>query len=136
MNPNRPGFQRSFGILRRSRNGVALPMMAMLSVVFLAFLGLVFDTGLLVWRKRTMQAAADAGAFEGAHEALRGNAARVAGSGRYSVRLNGYTHDADGVTVEINRPPLSGPNQNTSHVEAIVRRSSSLFFMPIFGMHP
>jgi hypothetical protein len=109
-------------------------MMAMLSVLFLAFLGLVFDTGLLMWKKRTMQGAADAAAWDGTHEALRGNAARVIGAGRYSARRNGYTHNADNVTVEINRPPLSGPNQNNDHVEAIVRQPSSLYFMPILGI--
>ena len=119
---------------RGRRSGIALPMMAMLSVVFLAFLGLVFDTGLLMWKKRTMQAAADAAAWEGAHENLRGNTTRIVGAGRYSARRNGYTHSTENIIVEINSPPLSGPNQNSDHVEAIVRQPSALFFMPILGI--
>ncbi len=118
----------------KNRSGVALPMMAMLSVVFLAFLGLVFDTGLLMWKKRTMQAAADAAAWDGAHENHRDNTTRIIGAGRYSARLNGYTHGIDGVTVDINRPPTTGPNQNLNHVEAIVRQTSALSFMPILGI--
>ena len=119
---------------RGRRSGIALPMMAMLSVVFLAFLGLVFDTGLLMWKKRTMQAAADAAAWDGAHENLRGNTTRIVGAGRYSARRNGYTHSTENIIVEINSPPLSGPNQNNDHVEAIVRQPSALFFMPILGI--
>ena len=122
-------------VKRSNRSGVALPMMAMLAFVFLAFLGLVFDSGFVMWKKRTMQAAADAAAFDGAHEVLRGNSTRVIGAGKYSARINGYRDGSEGVAVTINRPPTSGPNQDNNHVEAIIRQTSSTFFLPVLGIN-
>ena len=96
----------------RSRSGVALPMMAVLTTVFLGFLGLVFDTGHMVYKKRTMQVAADAAAVDGAYETLRGNSSRITSAGEYSARINGYTDGVDTVSVVINNPPADGTNQN------------------------
>ena len=59
---------------RKSRRGVALPMMALLIAVLRAFAGLVLDGGRLYFEKRKVQAAADAGAFAGAH-VIRGRIA-------------------------------------------------------------
>ncbi|HUG80189.1 MAG TPA: pilus assembly protein TadG-related protein [Bryobacterales bacterium] len=118
----------------RSRNGIALPMMAVLTTVFLGFLGLVFDTGYMVYKKRTMQAAADAAAVDGAYETLRANSNRITSAGKYSARINGYTDGADNVTVVINNPPAAGPNQNARHVEAVVSQTSPTFFLGILGI--
>jgi hypothetical protein len=118
----------------RSRSGIALPMMAVLTTVFLAFLGLVFDTGYMVYKKRTMQAAADAAAIDGAYETLRANNGRVTSAGKYSARINGYTDGVDSVAVLINTPPAAGPNQNAQHVEAIVSQTSPTFFLGILGI--
>ena len=134
MNPCQRRNEHGIATLR-NRRGVALPMMAMLAVVFLAFLGLVFDSGFVMWKKRTMQAAADAAAFDGAHEVLRNNTARIISAGKYSARLNGYEDGDNGILVAINRPPTSGPNQDNNHVEAIVSQTSSTFFLPILGIN-
>ena len=117
------------------RAGVALPMMAILAAVFLAFLGLVFDSGYVVYKKRAMQAAADAAAVDAAYEVKRSNNSRIASAGRYSARINGYSHGTDGVAVAINNPPSSGPNQNAQHVEAIVSQASPTFFLRILGIN-
>ncbi|MDA1312622.1 MAG: pilus assembly protein TadG-related protein [Acidobacteria bacterium] len=120
--------------MNRSRSGIALPMMAVLTTAFLAFLGLVFDTGYMVYKKRTMQAAADAAAIDGAYETLRLNNSRITSAGKYSARINGYTDGVADVTVLINNPPAAGPNQNAQHVEAIVSQTSPTFFLGILGI--
>lgn len=119
----------------QNRSGVALPMMAVLAAVFLAFLGLVFDMGYVVYRKRVMQAAADAAAVDGAYEVKRTNSNRVTAAGRFSARINGYSHGTDNVSVTINNPPTSGPNQNAQHVEAIVSQPAPTFFLGILGIN-
>lgn len=119
----------------QKRSGVALPMMAILAAVFLAFLGLVFDAGYVVYKKRAMQAAADAAAVDGAYEVKRSNSGRITSAGRYSARINGYGHGTDNVAVAINNPPVGGPNQNAQHVEAIVSQASPTFFLGILGIN-
>ena len=109
-------------------------MMAALATVFLAFLGLVFDTGYMVYKKRTMQAAADAAAVDGAYEVKRGNNSRMTSAGRYSARINGYEDGVDSVAVLINNPPSAGPNQNAQHVEAVISQTSPTFFLAILGI--
>ncbi len=85
------------GLRTRGRRGVALIMMALLFAVFLAFSGLVFDIGFIVFKKRLLQSAADAAAFDGAIEKLRGNTGRITSAGKYSARINGYTDGVDNV---------------------------------------
>ena len=118
----------------RSQKGIALPMMAVLTTVFLAFLGLVFDTGYVVYKKRTLQHAADAAAVDAAYETLRSNSSRIISAGKYSARINGYADGVDTVTVVINNPPSGGPNQNARHVEAVVSQTAPTFFLGILGI--
>ena len=68
------------GSARNSRRGIALPMMAILFAVLLAFMGLVLDGGHIYFQKRRMQFAADAGSYAGAQEVMRRNTGLVQSS--------------------------------------------------------
>ena len=129
---NRPGT--AWTRLRTDRRGIALPMMAILFAVLLAFMGLVLDGGRIYFEKRHMQAAADAGALGGAHEVLRGNTGLIVQSAHDSTVLNGYADGLSNVDVQVNYPPTSGPHQDPNYVEVIISRPVPTYFMPILNI--
>jgi Flp pilus assembly protein TadG len=120
-------------LITRTKKGIALPMMAVLAFVFLAFLGLVFDGGLLYFKKRWMQSAADAAAYGAAHEILRERQGKTKGdivaTGREDAARNGFTDGEAQTTVTINNPPTAGPNQNNGFVEAIIEQTAPTYFI-------
>jgi uncharacterized membrane protein len=88
--------------------------------VVMAFAGLALDASYMYFRKRAMQTAADAGAYAGALELLRGNTSPTAAA-KNDTALNGFTDGASSVAVSVNYPPSSGSKSgNTSFVEVIV----------------
>ena len=102
-------------------------MMGLLLAVFLAFMAIILDGGYLYFEKRRMQLAADAGSWDGAWELLRGNSSRMVSAGRYSARLNGFTHGEDGADVQITL-------LNTTDVEAVVQKPVPTFFANVFNV--
>ena len=109
-------------------------MMAILLAVFLGFVGLVLDGGRMLLQKRRMQFAADAAAWAGAQEILRGNTIDYEVQGRHDSMMNGFDHGVDGVDVQLNNPPTTGPRTtDAAFVEAIVRQPQPLTFMRILG---
>ena len=101
--------------------------MGLLLGVFLAFMTIILDGGYLYFEKRRMQLAADAGSCDGAWELLRDNSGRIVSAGRYSARLNGYTHGVDGADVQITQ-------LNATDVEAVVRKPVPMFFANVFNV--
>lgn len=126
-NPSRPN--------RKNRRGIALPMMALLIAVLLAFAGLVLDGGRLYFEKRKMQAAADAGAFAGAHEVKRGNTGRVDIASKEDARLNSYEHGVGTIQIDVNNPPLSGEFQNNGFVEVVIQQEIPTYFMRVLNFN-
>ena len=119
---------------RSQQRGVALPMMAMLLAVFMAFVGLVLDGGRMLLQKRRMQFAADAAAWAGAQEILRGNTSDYQVQGRHDSMMNGFDHGVEGVDVQLNNPPTTGPRTtDAAFVEAIVQQPQPLTFMRILS---
>lgn len=98
---------------------VALTMTAMLMAV-----GLAVDAGQLYVARRTMQEAADAGAYAGAVAIYQGGtSAQAAAAATTDVTRNGYVHGGDGglTSVVVNNPPTSGPHiADPKYVEVIV----------------
>jgi hypothetical protein len=116
-------------------------MMAILFAVLLAIAGLVLDGGHIYFEKRHMQAAADAGAYGGAHELRRGSRpgldveTAILQGGRYDAELNGYEHGKGSIDVTVNHPPASGPNSGSmNHVEVIIMRTVPTYFMRILNI--
>ena len=132
--PNRPGT--AWTRLRTDRRGIALPMMAILFVVLLAFMGLVLDGGRIYFEKRRMQFAADAGSYAGAHEVRRGNTGLVVLASRTDAELNGYEHGAGTKEVDVYHPPVSGNYAgNSGFVEVVVSETVPTYFMSVLNIN-
>lgn len=115
-----------------SRRGIFLVVFAIAIGPLMALAGLVLDGGMLYFEKRRMQAAADAGAFAGAHEVQRGNDTMWRDAAWTDAAMNRYDNNASDVTVTVNRPPLSGPNTgNNRAVEVIIEKSVPTTFMRV-----
>jgi Putative Flp pilus-assembly TadE/G-like len=114
----------------RSREKGSILMLGTLTMfVVTAFAGLSLDASYMYFHKRAMQTAADAGAYGGALELLRGNTG-VTAAAKSDTALNGFTDGTGSVTVTVNSPPLSGSKSgNTSFVEVIVSHPQPTWFM-------
>jgi hypothetical protein len=99
-----------------------------LTVLF-CFSGLALDVGMVQVRKLQLQHAADAAALGALYEKARGNAGWVA-AGKADAALNGFTDAANGVTITIQSPPVSGAySGNSNAVQANVIQSYHTAFM-------
>ena len=91
--------------------------MALTLSALLGMAGLATDVGLVLYKQRQMQTAADAAAFSAAIalptglSAARAEAKAVAGE-------DGFVDGANGVTVTVNNPPAS-PDANASNANAV-----------------
>lgn len=114
---------------RDSEKGSILLLGTITMFVVLAFTGLALDASYMYFHKRNMQTAADAGAYGGALEILRGNSG-VTAAAKNDTALNGFTDGSDGVTVTVNNPPLSGSKTgDTNFVEVIISHPQATWFM-------
>jgi hypothetical protein len=105
----------------RKQKGQVLVQVAMLMVVFLAFMALAIDMGHVFNERRHMQNAADAGALAGAWEICFGDPARAEQTAReYAVERN----DAQSADVSI-----AG-----GQVTVYAREDTGLYFARVFGI--
>ena len=117
--------------LRNKEAGSILMLGALTLAVVTAFAGLALDASYMYFHKRAMQTAADAGAYGGALEVLRGKTDAVAAA-KNDTALNGFTHGSNNVTVTVNTPPLSGSKAgNASFVEVIISHPQPTWFMRV-----
>lgn len=123
----------------RNENGQTLVLTALTMTAMFGFLALALDVGILFKTRRNVQIAADAAATNGAlNFYYYSDVARAQAAGRAASKANHFEDGVDGVTVTINAPPLSGPNQSVGNkpngfVEAIVSKPVSTLFMGTFG---
>ncbi len=114
--------------------GSALVLTAGLMVVLTGFMGLALDVGSLYHVRRVVQTAADAGALGGGTEIHRGQTGFIATSALSATAENGYADGTNGVTVTVNRPPITGPYAgDAAAVEVLIAQPSPTYFMRIFG---
>jgi hypothetical protein len=115
---------------RRNREkGSILMLGAVVIFVVMAFAGLALDASYMYFHRRAMQTAADAGAYSGALEILRGNTDATAAA-KTDTALNGFTDGSGNVTVTVNSPPASGSKAgNASFVEVIISHPQPTWFM-------
>jgi hypothetical protein len=108
---------------------------ALTIVVLVAFLGLALDASYMYFHKRTMQTAADAGAYAGALEKLRGTV-DVTSAVKKDTSLNGFKDGTNSVTVDVNSPPLTGPKTgDVNFVEVIVTHAQPTWFMQMLSFN-
>ncbi len=120
---------RNSARISKSEKGSILMLGALTIFVVTAFVGLALDACYMYFHKRAMQAAADAGAYGGAFEILRGNSDAVAAA-KNDTALNGFTDGSDNVTVTVNNPPASGTKAGDANfVEVIVSHPQPTWFM-------
>jgi hypothetical protein len=114
--------------MRRSREaGQTLVSVAFAMVMLSAVLGLAIDVGYLRFLKRQLQSAADSAAIAGAAELNYGDMTAAADA---DAAADGFTNGSNGVTVTVNNPPTSGPNQGVSgYVEVLISKSQPTFFV-------
>jgi Putative Flp pilus-assembly TadE/G-like len=116
--------------MRRNREaGQTLVFVALGMVMLGAILGLAIDLGYMRFLKRQMQTAADSAAIAGAAEINYGD---VTSAAKADAASNGFTDGTNGVTVTVNNPPASGPNQGLSgYVEVLISKNQPTFFIRI-----
>lgn len=112
--------------LRRNDAGSVMTFMVVLPVLA-GSLALGVETGSWYLTKQRMQVASDAAALAASVDKAAGkDTATITATARYETQRAGFIHGADGVTVSVNIPPLSGPY--TTHdraVEVIVQRQTT-----------
>jgi hypothetical protein len=102
---------------------------AVMMVILFAFMGLALDASYMYFHKRAMRTAADAGAYAGALEKLRGTT-DVTSASKKDTALNGFADGSDNVTVDVNSPPLSGSKTgDTNFVEVVITHPQPTWFM-------
>jgi hypothetical protein len=115
--------------------GSILMLGALTLFVVTAFAGLALDACYMYFHKRAMQTAADAGAYGGALELLRGNTDTTAAA-KNDTALNGFTDGSGSVTVTVNSPPLNGSKSgNASFVEVIISHPQDTWFMRVLNFN-
>jgi hypothetical protein len=116
------GFWRG----RASERGQAVVLVGITLSAMLMAAGLAIDAGQLFVARRTMQEAADAGAYAGAVVLYQGGSASdAAAAAAADVARNGYQNGDDGglTAVTVNAPPASGPHAGqlpVKYVEVII----------------
>jgi hypothetical protein len=114
---------------RNREKGSILILGVLTMFVVMAFAGFALDASYMYFHKRAMQTAADAGAYGGALELLRGSTATTAAA-KTDTALNGFTDGTDNVTVTVNSPPASGSKSGDANfVEVIVSHPQPTWFM-------
>ena len=118
----------------RDERGAVVILVAVMMVVLMGFVGLAVDSGSLYNHKRWLQTAADGGALQGAYEVHRGHTSLVTTAALAGTAENGFQHGADGVTVEVYHPPVTGYYVgDVAAVEVVVRQPSPITFMTLMG---
>jgi hypothetical protein len=120
---------------RSKERGSILFLGALTMVVLMAFAGLALDASYIYFHKRTMQSAADAGAYAGALEKLRGNT-DFDTAAKQDTALNGFTDGSDSVSVTVNSPPASGSKSGDDNfVEVIISHPVPTWFMRMLSFN-
>ena len=129
-------------IAANNRKGIFIVVAAVMLAALFGFLAVATDTGWLFHQRRLMQTAADAGALYGAQQIRRGKRGTAAvedylDHGAFKGTAdNGFTHDADGIVVTVDSPPVTGNYVNNDRaVEVTICQEQRTFFMPVLGVY-
>jgi hypothetical protein len=92
----------------RSSTGAVAAMTALLFPILLGVAGLGVELGFWYTVKRSMQGAADSAVYEAALTFLNGGIPVYQAHGKAVAAQNGWQDGAEGVSVEVNNPPIAG----------------------------
>ena len=121
---------------KRHNQGQIVVSAALLLTVLVSFMGLAVDVGYMVDYRRRMTAAADGAAAAAAWEVKRnGVNSRFISAAQQAAAANGFQQGTNGVTVTVNRPPLSGDYVGKkNYVEVLIKQSRPTFFLRVLNI--
>ncbi|TJX14163.1 hypothetical protein E9840_06720 [Tissierella creatinini] len=114
----------------KNRDGVVLPLVALLMVVLLGFAALAVDAGSMYLDRREMTTAADAGALAGAKELSDSNGSNVAKAKQIATEVS-EQNGADVGEVEADVKTVGGMQV----IEVRVNKTKDTYFAKIFGIN-
>ncbi len=118
--------------LARDKSGHVAIITAIIAPTLVAGAGIGMEAGHWFYQQRTAQLSADVAAYAGAVVARAGGeATEIAAGVTEEAERNGYNSDIG--TLQINWPPLSGPNQNDRSVEVILTQSWPRAFSALYA---
>jgi hypothetical protein len=121
---------------RHRRSGFVLITILASIVVILALVGLTVDTGYLQLIKVRMQTAADAAVLGAVNELKANGPAQVGTAAKADSASNGFTDGVNGVTVTVNKPPLTGfYTGDATAVEVLIHQNAGTYFMSLLGFN-
>jgi hypothetical protein len=118
----------------KEESGQVLVLTVLCCTVFLGFMALALDVGLLFRAKRNLQVAADSAATAAALDYYYyGNADDANAVGRKAASLDNVTDGVNGTSVVVNYPVVNGVYAGkTGYFEVIVKQPNPTIFMGIF----
>jgi hypothetical protein len=120
----------------RDRSGAYGIMFGLMAPVFIGTLALGSETGRWYAAQEAMQGAADSAAMSAAVGINDGNT-NLALQADSAASSYGFVNGSNGTTVNVNQPPLSGPNVTTpGAVEVIINQPQKLLFSSLFLKSP
>ena len=123
-----------FGRLKRAANGNVAVTFALTLPVVVGGAGLGVETSFWYYSSLKLQAVADAAAYAGALEKVAGSDnPTIIAAATQSATSNNFATPG---TIEVNTPPLSGPNTAKKAVEVIVKQNLDRYFTAIFNSTP
>lgn len=118
--------------LARDKSGHVAIITAIIAPTLVAGAGIGMEAGHWFYQQRTAQLSADVAAYAGAVVARAGGEVAEINAGvTEEAERNGYNPDIG--TLQINWPPLSGPNQNDRSVEVILTQSWPRAFSALYA---
>jgi hypothetical protein len=130
---------------RRVRRGAVIVYAALCLTILTGLAALTIDIGIKHDRLRHVRAAVDASALAGAADLFKYWRANQGADPNNTARnavlsiaeANGYKHGANGVTVDISIPPISGQSiGKAGYVEVVITKQDRRYFSGIFGSDP
>jgi hypothetical protein len=120
-----------------SRRGSVAVLMGLLLPIMIGMVALGVEVTYLLYKQRQMQTAADGAALGGAVALQSGHPALGVEARGMSAFLGFVDGAADGTTVTVNNPPLSGPQAgNNGAVEVIINQPQTLSMITLFQGGP
>ncbi len=117
---------------KHSRKGFVVPYFVIISSLLFGLAGLSMDAGRMYFKKRVLQAAADAGALAGANELLRNVNWYLNASAVHDAVLNG----AQAGDVTVNWPPSANAgvySGNSRFVEVVIQENVPTTLLKVVG---
>ena len=119
--------------LTRDEGGASAVIIGLVTSVLIGFAGLGTEVGLWYFTHRDLQNAADSAAMSAVAALFNGGTGDYASEARATASRYGFTDAVKGVTVTVNKPPLSGNyTGDPKAVEVIISEPQPRLFSALF----